>query len=99
VPVADTLKRELPQRRNMPLLTELGNVLGCACYKDVAPMGLIYFSSLLGLTQQQSYVTASRHRPQIVGCAGFLPMSVSQCQQRSHFWPSALETSIITSLK
>jgi hypothetical protein len=33
--------------------------------------------------------TASTQRPQMVGCSGFRPMSVSQCQQRSHFWPSA----------
>ena len=33
--------------------------------------------------------TASIQRPQIVGCSLFEPTSVSQCQQRSHFWPSA----------
>src|ERR1039458_7654252 len=32
--------------------------------------------------------TASTQRPQIVGCSAFWPMSVSQCQQRSHFCPS-----------
>ena len=36
--------------------------------------------------------TASTQRPQIVGCSLFEPTSVSQCQQRSHFWPSALNT-------
>ena len=34
-------------------------------------------------------MTASAQRPQIVGCSGFWPMSVSQCQQHSHFWPLA----------
>src|SRR5206468_3239495 len=32
-------------------------------------------------------------RPQMVEWVGFTPMSVSQCQQRSHFWPSARLTS------
>src|SRR5208337_1324289 len=36
--------------------------------------------------------TASTQRPQIVGCSGFEPTSVSQCQQRSHFWPPAFFT-------
>jgi len=49
VQVVDTLKRELQQRRNMPLLfttpklneggTELENFLGCDFYKYVAPDG------------------------------------------------------------
>ena len=38
------------------------------------------------------YSTASTQRPQSVGCSAFWPMSDSQCQQRSHFCPSALET-------
>lgn len=29
--------------------------------------------------------TASTQRPHSVGCSAFWPMSVSQCQQRSHF--------------
>ena len=36
--------------------------------------------------------TASTQRPQMVGCSAFWRMSVSQCQQRSHFWPSAFVT-------
>ncbi len=43
-------------------------------------------------------ITASTQRPQMVGCSGFEPTSVSQCQQRSHFWPSALEIEIETDL-
>ena len=39
-----------------------------------------------------TYPTASTHRPHSVGCVAFAPTSISQCQQRSHFWPSALET-------
>src|SRR5208282_1482403 len=41
-----------------------------------------------------NYFTASTQRAQIVGCSAFWPMSVSQCQQRSHFWPSACSTTI-----
>ena len=39
---------------------------------------------------------AFTQRAQIVGCWGFDPTSVSQCQQRSHFWPAALVTETVT---
>jgi hypothetical protein len=54
VPVADTLKRELQQKRNMPLLTELGNVLGWISTK-MSPLNGAWFvaASLHDLTQQQ----------------------------------------------
>jgi hypothetical protein len=37
----------------MPLLTELGNVLECDFYKDVASDGADFFDSLHCLTQEQ----------------------------------------------
>jgi hypothetical protein len=41
----DTLKRELQQRGNMPLLTELEYFLGCDFYKYVTPDGAGPFSA------------------------------------------------------
>ena len=40
-------------------------------------------------------LTAVTQRAQMVGCSGVEPTSVSQCQQRSHFWPSALATTTV----
>jgi hypothetical protein len=52
VRVSDTLKHELQPIPNMPLPTELENVLGCDFYKYIAPDGAI-FGSLHRPTQQQ----------------------------------------------
>lgn len=41
------------------------------------------------------HFTASTQRPHSVGCAATAPTSVSQCQQRSHFWPAAFVTSTL----
>src|SRR5437773_11888238 len=65
------------------------NILGCDFYKDVAPDGADYALNCF---------TASTQRPQSVGCPAVSPTSVSQCQQRSHFWPSARTTSTGTTL-
>src|SRR5947199_7730649 len=43
-------------------------------------------------THALNSLTASTQRPHRVGCSLCEPTSVSQCQQRSHFWPSAWTT-------
>ncbi len=42
--------------------------------------------------------TAATQRPQISGCSAHAPTSVSQCQQRSHFCPSAFTASTVNSV-
>src|SRR5690348_14597825 len=47
--------------------------------------------------QDPACFTASTQRSQSVGCSLCEPTSVSQCQQRSHFWPFAVWTAVTIS--